>query len=78
MLNSVNFNLTRSVGPAIGGLIVATLAPAAFLANTVSYLPLIFAIFRWKAPRPPSSLPPESFRTAMTAGLRYVAVSPAL
>jgi MFS family permease len=76
-LNSVNFNLTRSVGPAVGGLIVATAgAPAAFLANAVSYLPLLFAIFRWNAPRQPSTLPPETFGNAMTTGLRYVAVSP--
>ncbi|HEV7254649.1 MAG TPA: MFS transporter, partial [Mesorhizobium sp.] len=76
-LNSVNFNLTRSVGPAIGGLIVATAgASAAFLVNALSYLPLILAIFRWDAPRQQRTLPPETLGHAMTAGLRYVAVSP--
>ncbi|HTV70330.1 MAG TPA: MFS transporter [Rhizobiaceae bacterium] len=76
-LNSVNFNLTRSVGPAIGGLIVASFgAAAAFLVNALSYLPLIFAIFRWKIVRPQSQLPPERIHHAMTAGLRYVAMSP--
>ena len=41
-LNSVGFNLTRSVGPAIGGLIVAAAgAAAAFAVNALSYLALI-------------------------------------
>ena len=48
-LNSMGFNLTRSVGPAIGGAIVAAAgAAAAFAANAVSYLALIFVLFRWK------------------------------
>jgi len=77
MLNSVNFNLTRSVGPAIGGVIVASAgAAAAFAANVVSYIPLIFVISRWKPDTAPSTLPPETLGTAMTAGLRYVAMSP--
>ncbi|APH74264.1 MFS transporter [Aquibium oceanicum] len=76
-LNSVNFNLTRSVGPAIGGLIVATAgAAAAFAINAVSYLPLIFVLSRWKPDVQPNTLPPERMWTAMTAGLRYVAMSP--
>lgn len=76
-LNSVNFNLTRSVGPAIGGLIVASAgAAAAFLVNTLSYLPLIVTLLRWKRPAEPRTLPPEAIGHAMTAGLRYVAMSP--
>ena len=76
-LNSVNFNLTRSVGPAIGGLIVATAgAAAAFLVNALSYLPLIVTLLRWKRPAEPRTLPPEAIGHAMTAGLRYVAMSP--
>lgn len=76
-LNSVNFNLSRSVGPAIGGIIVASFgAAAAFAVNAVSYLPLLFAIGRWKPVVPEATLPPESLGMAMTAGLRYVAMSP--
>lgn len=76
-LNGVNFNLSRSVGPAIGGLIVATAGTAfAFLANALSYLPFLFTIYRWNYVKPTSSLPPERIGHAMTAGLRYVAMSP--
>ncbi|WP_237683970.1 MFS transporter [Pseudaminobacter soli (ex Zhang et al. 2022)] len=76
-LNSVNFNLSRSVGPAIGGIIVASLgAAASFAVNAVSYLPLLFAISRWKPPVQQRTLPPERMFEAMTTGLRYVAMSP--
>src|SRR5262249_42735669 len=74
-VNSVNFNLPRSVGPAIGGIIVAAAgAGAAFTANALSYVPLLFVFGRWKVAAPPSTMPPESLGRAMTAGLRYVAM----
>ena len=76
-LNSVGFNLTRSVGPAAGGLIVAAGgAAAAFAVNTVSYFGLIFVLLRWRPTVPVSLLPRESLGQAMGAGLRYVAMSP--
>ncbi|TPI31681.1 MFS transporter [Mesorhizobium sp. B3-2-1] len=76
-LNSMGFNLTRSVGPAIGGIIVAAAgAAAAFAANAVSYVGLIVVLARWKPDVPVSALPRESLGAAMGAGLRYVAMSP--
>ncbi len=78
-LNSMGFNIARSVGPAIGGMIIAAAgAAAAFAVNTVSYLALIVVLVRWRPQRPPRALPPETLGTAMGAGLRYVAMSPAL
>ncbi|HEY6630619.1 MAG TPA: MFS transporter [Rhizobiaceae bacterium] len=76
-LNSMSFNLTRSVGPAIGGAIVAASgAAAAFAANAFSYVALIIVLFRWKLEIPASSLPREPLGLAISAGLRYVAMSP--
>ncbi|MGN6537235.1 MAG: MFS transporter, partial [Mesorhizobium sp.] len=76
-LNSMGFNITRSVGPAIGGIIVAAFGPAAaFAANAASYLGLITVMARWKREEPVSPLPRESLGAAMGAGLRYVAMSP--
>ncbi len=76
-LNSVGFNITRSVGPAIGGMIVAAAgAAAAFAANTVSYFTLIFALSRWQPDLPQQTLPREALGQAIGAGLRYVAMSP--
>ncbi|MBX3597879.1 MAG: MFS transporter [Rhizobiaceae bacterium] len=76
-LNSVGFNLTRSVGPAIGGAIVAALgAAAAFIINALSYIPLLIVLARWKPNVARSTLPRETLGRAMTAGLRYIAMSP--
>jgi MFS family permease len=78
-LNSVGFNLTRSVGPAIGGAIVATAgAAAAFAVNASSYLGLIFVLFGWRPTVPVRTLPREDIGAAMAAGLRYVAMSPSI
>jgi MFS family permease len=78
-LNSVGFNLMRSVGPAAGGFIVAAFgAAAAFSVNALSYLPLLGAMARWKPQLAPRVTSPEPFMAAMGAGLRYVALSPNL
>ncbi len=80
-LNSVGFNLMRSVGPAAGGLIIAAFgAAAAFAVNAASYLPLLGAMLRWTPPpRPvPRTAAPEPLGPALAAGLRYVALSPNL
>ena len=75
--NSMGFNVARSVGPAIGGAIVAAAgAAAAFLLNAVSYLGLIVVLLRWKRPVEPPALPRESTLNAISAGLRYAAMSP--
>src|SRR5690606_28415227 len=71
-LNGLGFNLTRSVGPAIGGAIVAVAgATVAFAANAASYLALIFVLWRWKSPPAASSLPREDLGMAILSGLRY-------
>jgi MFS family permease len=78
-LNSLGFNLARTVGPAIGGLIVAAFgSQAAFLINTISYIGLIGVLFSWKRPVEQRQFPPESIPAAMVAGLRYVSLSPAI
>ncbi len=78
-MNSTGFNIARSAGPAIGGLIVATLGVAsAFLINTVTYLPMIGILLRWRPVYPEKGLPSEPLGAAIRAGLRYVAMSPHL
>ncbi|EJF91264.1 MFS transporter [Bartonella tamiae] len=78
-LNSVGFNLMRSVGPAIGGAIVAAFGgAAAFIFNAFSYIPLIGALFYWKPVYGIKNLPRERLVGAMSDGLRYVSMSPNL
>jgi MFS family permease len=76
-LNAMGFNLARSLGPAVGGLIVAAAgAAAAFAVNAASYLGLIVVLFRWKPERPQETLARETIGAAMSSGVRYVAMSP--
>jgi MFS family permease len=78
-LNSMGFNIARSVGPAIGGAIVAAAgAAAAFAANALSYCGLIAVLSRWRPAPNPQLLPRETLGIAVAAGLRYVAMSPAI
>jgi MFS family permease len=78
-LNSMAFNLARSVGPAVGGAIVAAAgAAAAFAVNAVSYLGLIVVLARWRPERPKPTLGRETLGYAMAAGVRYAAMSPRL
>ena len=78
-LNSMGFNMMRSVGPAAGGAIVAVAgAAAAFAVNALSYVAIIAALFNWRPSLPSRRLPREPFGSAFSAGLRYVAMSPNL
>ncbi|MEI4487036.1 MFS transporter [Frigidibacter sp. MR17.14] len=78
-LNSMGFNLMRSVGPALGGILVAIAgAAAAFAVNAASYIPNILALWLWRPERAPARLPREPLPQALGAGLRYVAMSPNL
>lgn len=59
-LNSISYNVARSVGPTIGGIVVAAAgAVASFALNTLLYIPLLVALFLWKRVSEPSRLPPE-------------------
>lgn len=76
-LNSMGFNIARSVGPAVGGAIVAAGgAAAAFATNAVSYIGLLTVLLRWRPDTGPRTLPRERIDLAISAGLRYVAMSP--
>jgi MFS family permease len=76
-LNGISYNIARSFGPAIGGVIVASAgAVAAFITNALLYLPLLIVLFVWRRKTEPSRLPPERLARAVISGVRYVAHSP--
>jgi MFS family permease len=78
-LNSMGFNLMRSIGPAAGGAIVAIAGvAAAFVVNAFSYFGIIAALWFWRPATPQRRLPREPMGSAFSAGLRYVAMSPNL
>jgi MFS family permease len=78
-LNGISYNIARSFGPAIGGIVVATAgAVAAFAANALLYLPLLVVLFLWRRTSEPSRLPRERLNRAMVSGVRYIANSPSI
>lgn len=71
-LNSIGINIARSLGPAIGGLIVAQLGPSwAFGLNAVNFAAMLIVLTRWTPDAMASTLPPEGFGAGLRAGLRY-------
>ncbi len=76
-LIGLSVNVARAVGPAIGGLLVASAgAGAAFLLNAATYLGVVFVVGGWKRDAAPSSLPAERFIGALRTGFRYARHTP--
>jgi predicted MFS family arabinose efflux permease len=76
-LGSISYNIARSFGPALGGMIVlAAGTTAAFGINALLYLPLLGAFFLWRREQVPGRLPPERMHRAIVSGARYAFHSP--
>jgi MFS family permease len=78
-LNSVLVNVARTVGPAIGGVLIATVGTGVcFLFNAVSFVPVVASLLTLNraalSPSPPAGRGPGQLRE----GLRYVARNPDL
>jgi MFS family permease len=78
-LNAITMTASQAVGPALGGLLVASAGPGAvFLLNAVSFLAVLVAIGRWRPNAPVATLPPEHVLAAVRTGMRYTANAPEL
>ncbi len=74
-LNSMSFNTARSVGPAIGGLLVAAHGPAlVFFLNAASFLGTVFVLLAWK--RPPFQRPKTRVLQSLREGFVFAIFSP--
>ncbi|RUV81760.1 MFS transporter [Mesorhizobium sp. M5C.F.Ca.IN.020.14.1.1] len=75
-LMSVGYNIVRSIGPALGGTILAFFGPlAAFALAALSDLAPLSAIWRTKWKIRSSPLPRERMMTAIHDGVRFTAMS---
>ncbi len=75
-LNSLGINIARAVGPAAGGLLLASFgAAAAYGLDVLSYAFVIAALLWWKRPRAESNGLNEQFFGAFRAGVRYARAS---
>lgn len=70
--NSIGINISRAIGPALGGVIIGYSLALPFLINGLSFLLVVCALVWWRsAPPPPRLLPAESLFGALKAGVRY-------
>ena len=78
--NSVGVNVSRAIGPALGGVLVGAFGIAApFWLDAFSNVGVIAALLWWRAPKKSAArLPPESLGGAIRAGIRYARYNPHL
>src|SRR5262249_2128258 len=71
--NSVGFNISRAIGPALGGAVIAVCGIAApFWLNAISNLGVLGALWWWRSPQKRGAgLPAERVSNAIVAGVRY-------
>lgn len=75
-LNSLGVNIARAIGPALGGLILASLGAAfTYGVDVISYLFVIAALLWWRRPIAEQDVLAERFPGAFRAGLRYARAS---
>jgi predicted MFS family arabinose efflux permease len=75
-LNSFQFNLSRTIGPAIGGLLLVRAGEGGcFVVNALSFLAILAALWRIAIPSPRSQ---QGLREGLNAGFRHVYESPLL
>jgi MFS family permease len=78
-LGTISFNVARSFGPALGGVIVVLYgAKAVFGMTSLLYLPLLGAFFFWRRRHVASRLPPERLDRAIVSGARYALHAPTI
>ena len=71
-LNSLGINVARAIGPAAGGLVLASFGAAmTYGADVVSYAFVIAALLMWRRPPAAENALSENFGGALRAGLRY-------
>jgi MFS family permease len=71
-MNSVGVNISRALGPAVGGVLTAVWGLALpFWINAFSNLGVIGALAWWRAPRERTHLPAERLASAIRTGLRH-------
>jgi MFS family permease len=78
-LNSVMVNGARAIGPAVGGILIATVGTATcFLLNAASYVAVVASLLLLDPAALVPARPAPKGRGQLRAGLRYVARTPAL
>jgi MFS family permease len=71
-LNSIGINVSRAIGPALGGILIALHGPVlAFAMNALTFIGIIWVLLIWRNKHITTTLPTERFFNALHTGLRY-------
>ena len=77
-LNSAGFNVARAIGPALGGLVIATAGSgSAFLLNGLSFFGVIVFLYRWRRVDDSAAASERIFQ-ALASGVRHLRESAAV
>jgi len=78
-LNSATLNLTRVIGPALGGVLIATIGvQGAFYLNGLSFIAVLASLAMMRFPEQKQRRSSAGMFSELTAGLRYLRGEPAL
>jgi MFS family permease len=78
-LNSVLVNAARSIGPAIAGILIATVGDGVcFLANAASFIPVVLSLTTLDRTELATVAPTPRARGQLREGLRYIRSTPTL
>ncbi|HEX4826295.1 MAG TPA: MFS transporter [Candidatus Polarisedimenticolaceae bacterium] len=78
-VSGVGVNIARTLGPALGGFVVAAFGPGGvFALDALSFFGVVGVILAWRRERSRSLLPAERMLGAIRAGLRFARYSDAL
>jgi predicted MFS family arabinose efflux permease len=76
-LHNMGANLMRTVGPTLGGLLIASAgAGLTFLAGALAYLLALAAVLAWRPAAGEPAIDPERVGAAVGSGLRYLRAAP--
>ena len=72
-LNSIAMNITRALGPAVAGILIAISGPGlVFILNGLSFIGIFFVILNYNNSRIPNSGSNEKFFEAMSSGFNFL------
>jgi len=78
-LNSMGINISRAIGPALAGVLIASVGLAApFALNAASHVVILVALLMWRPVATPARKPHASILSEMGTGLRHVRHNPAM
>jgi len=78
-LNSVLVNVARSIGPAVAGILIATIGVGeCFLINAASFIPVVFTLTSMDTTKLATVAPAPRARGQLREGLRYIRYAPTL